>query len=95
MLKFPPLTSAQKLILTGLTALAVLFGLVVRINGLGVWPLSVDEYYLTKSVLSILENGIPGFECAYKNLCDAASGWESIADCYAQEEPYHPFEIKG
>ena len=57
------LTGGQKLVLVGLTALAVVAGLAVRIKGLGVWPLSVDEYYLTKSVLSILGNGLPGFEC--------------------------------
>ena len=58
-----PITKRQRLILTGLTTLAVLFGLVVRFNGLGEWPLSVDEYYLTKSVLSILNTGLPGYEC--------------------------------
>ena len=35
----------------------------VRFNGLGEWPLSVDEYYLAKPVLSILNNGLPGYDC--------------------------------
>ena len=53
----------QKPVVIGITILTVLFGLFVRLHGLGEWPLSVDEYYLTKSVLSILHNGLPGYEC--------------------------------
>ena len=57
------ITDRQKPVLIGITVLIVLFGLFVRLNGLGAWPLSVDEYYLTKPVLSILRNGLPGYEC--------------------------------
>ena len=53
----------QELIAVWIAGIAVLFGLFVRANGLGTWPLSVDEYYITKSTLSILDNGIPELGC--------------------------------
>lgn len=50
--------------IAGLGALAAFaIGVFVRFDGLGSWPLSVDEYYLTKSILSILDDGLPGFAC--------------------------------
>lgn len=36
-------------------------GAYLRINGVSELPFSVDEYYLTKSTLSILQNGFPDF----------------------------------
>ncbi len=39
----------------------VCIGVFFRFYGLGVSPLSVDEYYLTKSVTNILQKGIPEF----------------------------------
>jgi hypothetical protein len=33
----------------------------LRLYGLGRWDLAVDEYYLSKSIISIAENGLPSF----------------------------------
>ena len=34
-----------------------------RFWGLGRWSLAIDEYFITKSISSILSNGLPTFEC--------------------------------
>src|SRR3989304_5569550 len=41
--------------------LSILAGLYFRLMGLGKWPLTVDEYYIIKSVQNILANGLPQF----------------------------------
>jgi len=38
-------------------------GIYVRMKGIGKWPLTVDEYYIAKSVKNILAYGLPKFEC--------------------------------
>jgi len=45
-----------------ITGLIIFFGFVVRLKGLGKWPLAADEYYIAKSVQNILETGLPKFE---------------------------------
>lgn len=42
---------------------AIAIGVFSRFKGLGKWPLTVDEYYLTKSIQNILNSGLPEFEC--------------------------------
>jgi len=43
--------------------IAILFGIFLRLKGLGTWPFgSSDEYYFAKSVQNILQKGIPQFE---------------------------------
>ena len=44
-----------------LLAVSVVLGMYFRFHGLGVSPLSVDEYYFTKSVLNILDKGLPQY----------------------------------
>jgi hypothetical protein len=43
--------------------LAVAYGIFARLYNLGRWELTIDEYYLVKSIESILENGLPSFGC--------------------------------
>jgi hypothetical protein len=43
--------------------IAVLAGVWVRFQGLGAWPLAVDEYYIFRSVSFIVETGLPAFPC--------------------------------
>jgi hypothetical protein len=42
---------------------AVVVGVVVRFTGLGYAPFAVDEYYLSRSVDSVLRGGLPAFDC--------------------------------
>lgn len=42
-----------------LLSLVVIAGIIVRMKGLGKWPLAIDEYYIVKSVENILYSGIP------------------------------------
>jgi hypothetical protein len=44
-------------------AAALLAGLYGRFVGLGLWPLGVDEFYISRSIDNILRTGIPGFSC--------------------------------
>jgi len=44
-------------------AAACLTGIYFRFLNLGLWSLTIDEYYITKSVGSILKHGLPEFEC--------------------------------
>ncbi len=39
----------------------VAIGIIIRIKGLGKWPLALDEYYIIKSSEFILEHGLPQF----------------------------------
>jgi hypothetical protein len=42
---------------------ALLVGVYVRFDGLGFAPFAVDEYYLSRSIDSVLRTGIPAFDC--------------------------------
>jgi hypothetical protein len=44
-------------------AAALLAGLYGRFVGLGLWPLGVDEFYISRSIDNILRTGLPGFSC--------------------------------
>ena len=46
-----------------LGALALCLGLYARFKGLGTWPLTVDEYYLARSIQNVLHAGWPEFPC--------------------------------
>jgi hypothetical protein len=46
-----------------LGALALGLGLYARFKGLGTWPLTVDEYYLARSIQNVLHSGWPEFPC--------------------------------
>lgn len=43
--------------------LAIAIGAYSRFRGLGVWPLTTDEYFIVRSVQNILQHGIPAFDC--------------------------------
>jgi len=42
---------------------AAILGIYARFNGLGLWPLSDDEYHTVASVQNILDSGLPAFKC--------------------------------
>ncbi len=44
-------------------SLALIAGLYARFKGLGVWPLGVDEFYISRSIDNILRSGLPRFSC--------------------------------
>jgi Dolichyl-phosphate-mannose-protein mannosyltransferase len=46
-----------------LAGAALLAGLYGRFKGLGIWPLGVDEFYITRSIDNILRTGLPKFSC--------------------------------
>lgn len=44
-------------------SLALAYGIFARLYNLGLWELTIDEYYIVMSVQSILDNGVPSFGC--------------------------------
>lgn len=42
---------------------ALIVGILARFKGLGSAPFSVDEYYLSQSISSVLVHGVPAFDC--------------------------------
>ena len=42
---------------------ALLAGVYGRFKGLGVWPLGVDEFYISRSIDNVLRTGLPAFPC--------------------------------
>lgn len=42
---------------------AAILGIYARFNGLGLWPLSDDEYHTVAAVQNILDSGLPAFKC--------------------------------
>ncbi len=42
--------------------MSIIAALLIRLKGLGKWPLAIDEYYIVKSVENILKYGIPQWE---------------------------------
>jgi hypothetical protein len=44
-------------------AAALLAGLYARFKGIGLWPLGVDEFYISRSIDNILRGGLPRFNC--------------------------------
>jgi hypothetical protein len=46
-----------------LSAACVIAGTWARFQGLGRWPLAIDEYYFAQSVQNVLHFGIPQFPC--------------------------------
>jgi hypothetical protein len=42
---------------------AVLAGIYGRLKGLGLWPLGVDEFYISRSIDNVLNSGLPRFAC--------------------------------
>ena len=44
-------------------AAALLAGVYGRFKGIGLWPLGVDEFYISRSVDNILRSGWPAFSC--------------------------------
>jgi hypothetical protein len=49
--------------LSYLAAMALLFGVLWRFQGLGKAPFAVDEYYFARSVENLLRSGFPAFAC--------------------------------
>jgi hypothetical protein len=45
------------------TSVALLAGLYGRFKGIGTWPLGVDEFYISRSIDSVLRFGVPRFPC--------------------------------
>lgn len=56
-----PATLRAFLLLIGIAA--VLAGLYGRFTGIGIWPLGVDEFYISRSVDNVLRSGLPQFAC--------------------------------
>ena len=46
-----------------LAGAALLAGFYGRFKGLGIWPLGVDEFYISRSIDNILRTGLPAFPC--------------------------------
>jgi hypothetical protein len=46
-----------------LTVVALLAGAYGRFKGLGIWPLGVDEFYISRSIDNLLRTGLPQFPC--------------------------------
>jgi Dolichyl-phosphate-mannose-protein mannosyltransferase len=46
-----------------LASVALLAGFYGRFKGLGIWPLGVDEFYISRSIDNILRTGLPVFSC--------------------------------
>ncbi len=46
-----------------MAAAALAAGLYGRFAGLGVWPLGVDEFYISRSIDNLLRTGLPAFPC--------------------------------
>jgi Dolichyl-phosphate-mannose-protein mannosyltransferase len=42
---------------------ALLAGLYGRFKGLGIWPLGVDEFYISRSIDHVMQSGLPRFPC--------------------------------
>ena len=40
---------------------AIIIGIIIRLKGLGRWPLTLDEYYIIQSAENILKYGLPKF----------------------------------
>jgi hypothetical protein len=49
--------------LMAVAAVALLAGLYGRFKGIGTWPLSVDEFYISRSIDNVLRSGLPRFSC--------------------------------
>jgi hypothetical protein len=46
-----------------LASAALLAGFYGRFKGLGIWPLGVDEFYISRSIDNVLRTGLPAFPC--------------------------------
>ncbi|HAB54058.1 MAG TPA: hypothetical protein DCE80_18075, partial [Ignavibacteriales bacterium] len=42
--------------------ISIVVGIIIRLQGLGKWPLAVDEYYIVKSSENILKYGLPQWD---------------------------------
>ncbi len=40
-----------------------ILGIIIRLKGLGKWPVAVDEYYFISSIENIIRTNLPRFEC--------------------------------
>jgi hypothetical protein len=49
------------IVLTIILIISVILGFLIRIKGLGKWPVAVDEYYIIESAKNILKHGLPEF----------------------------------
>jgi hypothetical protein len=56
-------SDAARAILLLTAAGALIIGLYARFKGLGSAPLSVDEYYLVRSIENVARSGLPAFPC--------------------------------
>jgi len=52
----------ENIVLNVLMFIAIIAGIVIRLKGLGTWPLTIDEYYIAKAAKNILEYGVPQWE---------------------------------
>lgn len=42
--------------------ISIIAGIIIRLKGLGTWPLAVDEYYIVKSSENIMKYGLPQWD---------------------------------
>jgi hypothetical protein len=59
----PERTSAVRWLLLVLGLAAAAAGLYGRFKGIGIWPLGVDEFYISRSIDHVLQTGLPRFPC--------------------------------
>ena len=45
------------------TAAALVAGAYGRFKGIGIWPLGVDEFYISRSIDNVMRTGLPQFPC--------------------------------
>jgi 4-amino-4-deoxy-L-arabinose transferase-like glycosyltransferase len=66
-----------------LTGCCLIAGIFARFDGLGRWPLTVDEYYLAQSVQNILREGLPRYACGGLYVRGLALQYTSVLLQYA------------
>jgi hypothetical protein len=58
-----PLSKTDRILLFIVVPASLLVGFYGRFKGIGTWPLSVDEFYTSRSIDHILQSGWPRFPC--------------------------------
>lgn len=66
-----------------LCGVALLVGVYARFKGLGTAPLTVDEYYLARSIENVLRSGVPLFSCGGYYMRGLALQYLAAAEQFA------------
>lgn len=70
-----------------ITGCCLIAGIFARFDGLGRWPLTVDEYYLAQSIQNILREGLPRYACGGLYVRGLALQYASAVLQYAGLSP--------